>query len=343
MEKLISFAIPCYNSAAYMAKCIDLLVAVGEEIEVLIVNDGSKDNTLEIAKEYENKYPTIVKAIDQENKGHGGAVNTGLANATGRYFKVVDSDDWVNTEDVKKVLEIIKNNETEVDLYVTNYVYEQVYANKSHSVHYHKILKEETILTWPETNPFPALSPMLMHSLLYRTSLLKEEVKLLLPEHTFYVDNIYAYTPMADVKTLYYIDIDFYHYFIGRPDQSVTTTNMFSRYKQQLRVMTEMFDAHSYDELKSLPKRQKTYLIHDLKQLYAVTSFFVMCGKDNTKERKAAWKAFIKHCKEKDKKLNAMLKYRSYTTWVSWLPWPIKSWIGRIAYSVIKSKMKLGA
>ena len=135
MEKIISFAIPCFNSAEYMSKCIDLLVAVGDDVEVLIVDDGSsKDNSFEIAKKYEEQYPTIVKSIHQENKGHGGAVNTGLKNASGRYFKVIDSDDWANTEDVINLINHIKNNTVDVDLYVTNYVYEKVYENTSHVV-----------------------------------------------------------------------------------------------------------------------------------------------------------------------------------------------------------------
>jgi glycosyltransferase involved in cell wall biosynthesis len=344
MEKIISFAIPCFNSASYMSKCIELLAAVGEEIEVLVIDDGSsKDNTFEIAKKFEEKYPNIVRAIHQENKGHGGAVNTGLANARGKYFKVIDSDDWANTEDVLTLLNHIKNNKIDVDLYVTNYVYEKVYENSSYSVTYEKYLKPETVLTWEETKPFPALSPMLMHSLLYKTSLLREQVKLVLPEHTFYVDNIYAYTPMSEVRSIYYINLDLYHYFIGRADQSVTTTNMFNRYEQQSRVFTCMFKSNSYEKLNSLPKKLRNYLIHDLKQLYAVTAFFIICGKDNKKARKAKWKEMMKEYKKHDKKLHRMLKYSSYITFITWLPWDIKSAIGRFAYRVLAKKLKLGA
>ena len=101
--KILSIAVPCYNSQEYMRKCVDSLLKGGEDVEILIVDDGSKDDTLKIARDYEEKYPTIVKAIHQENKGHGGAVNTGLAHATGLYFKVVDSDDWLNEEALKKV------------------------------------------------------------------------------------------------------------------------------------------------------------------------------------------------------------------------------------------------
>ena len=96
--KLLTFTIPCYNSEAYMEKCIESILPGGEDVEIIIVNDGSKDRTAEIADAYAAKYPTIVRAIHQENGGHGEAVNTGIRNATGLYFKVVDSDDWIDQD-----------------------------------------------------------------------------------------------------------------------------------------------------------------------------------------------------------------------------------------------------
>ena len=102
--KLLSIAIPCYNSEAYMEKCIESLLKGGEDVEILVVNDGSSDRTAEIADAYAEKYPTIIKAVHQENGGHGEAVNAGIRNATGLYFKVVDSDDWVNEEAYAKIL-----------------------------------------------------------------------------------------------------------------------------------------------------------------------------------------------------------------------------------------------
>ena len=124
--KILTFAVPCYNSEAYMEKCIDSLLVGGEDVEILIVNDGSKDRTAEIADAYAKKYPTIVRAIHQENKGHGGAVNAGLANATGLYFKVVDSDDWVDEESLHKILALLRRFQDEgeeIDMLVSNYVY----------------------------------------------------------------------------------------------------------------------------------------------------------------------------------------------------------------------------
>ena len=137
--KLLSIAIPCYNSEAYMEKCIESLLKGGEEVEILVVNDGSSDRTAEIADAYAEKYPTIIKAIYQENGGHGEAVNAGIRNATGLYFKVVDSDDWVNEEAYKqilKTLEELTRGPKTLDMLISNFVYEKQGASrkKSHAV-----------------------------------------------------------------------------------------------------------------------------------------------------------------------------------------------------------------
>ena len=107
--KILSIAIPSYNSQNYMRKCIESLLPGGEDVEIIIVDDGSKDDTAKIADEYAAKYPTIVKAVHQENGGHGEAVNAGLRNATGLYFKVVDSDDWVDKDAYPKVIATLKS------------------------------------------------------------------------------------------------------------------------------------------------------------------------------------------------------------------------------------------
>ena len=132
--KLLSITIPCYNSQDYMEKCIESLLVGGEEVEILVVDDGSSDRTAEIADAYAEKYPTIVKAIHQENGGHGEAVNAGIRNATGLYFKVVDSDDWVNKEAyisiLKTLYELLRGPET-VDLLISNFVYEKQGATRN--------------------------------------------------------------------------------------------------------------------------------------------------------------------------------------------------------------------
>jgi glycosyltransferase involved in cell wall biosynthesis len=138
--KLLSVAIPCYNSAAYMRNCIESLLPGGDEVEILIVDDGStKDNTAEIADEYERNYPGICRAIHQENGGHGEAVNAGLRNATGVYYKVVDSDDWVNEEAYMEVLDTLRkfvHDNVTLDMLITNFVYEKQGAKHKKVMNY---------------------------------------------------------------------------------------------------------------------------------------------------------------------------------------------------------------
>ncbi|MDD3240499.1 MAG: glycosyltransferase family 2 protein, partial [Lachnospira sp.] len=175
--KLLSFAIPCYNSAAYMEKCIKSVLAGGEEVEVIIVDDGStKDNTLEIAKRFEAEYPGIVKAVHQENGGHGQAVNTGLKHATGRFFKVVDSDDWVDGKSYKKVLDTLRSfsEDDEPDMLIANYVYEKVGAKRKKVVHYDNVFPEEQLFGWDDIGHFKVDQYILMHTVIYRTELLKQ-------------------------------------------------------------------------------------------------------------------------------------------------------------------------
>ena len=126
--KLLTVAIPCYNSQDYMEKCIDSLLIGGEDVEIIIVDDGSKDMTPEIADSYAKKHPEIVRAIHQENGGHGEAVNTGIRNAQGIFFKVVDSDDWVDAEAYQKILATLRElvgNGSQLDMLISNFVYEK--------------------------------------------------------------------------------------------------------------------------------------------------------------------------------------------------------------------------
>lgn len=104
-EKYLSFVVPCYNSESYMARCIESLLPGGEDVEIIIIDDGSKDKTVEIADAYQKQYPDLVKVIHKENGGHGSGVNAGLACARGVYFKVVDSDDWLDGTAYQKLLE----------------------------------------------------------------------------------------------------------------------------------------------------------------------------------------------------------------------------------------------
>ncbi len=290
--KLLSIAVPCYNSQDYMRNCIDSLLEGGELVEILIVDDGSKDDTAMIADEYATKYPNIVKAIHQENGGHGEAVNAGLRNATGFYFKVVDSDDWVNKEAYQaildKLLELIAGPET-LDMMISNFVYEKQGAKHKKVMKYKNYMPENKVFTWKEMGRMPIGKYILMHSVIYRTGLLKE-CKLELPKHTFYVDNIFVYKPLPYVKTMYYMDVNFYRYFIGRNDQSVNEKVMIGRIDQQLLVNRLMIDIIS--EEKITDKNARRYMLKYLDIIMAVSSIMLIRSgtEENLEKKKELWR-----------------------------------------------------
>ncbi|MFZ5366995.1 MAG: glycosyltransferase family 2 protein [Spirochaetota bacterium] len=295
--KLLSIIVPSYNSQDYLAQCIESLLPGGEDVEILIINDGSKDRTAEIAEEYQSKYPTIVRAIHQENKGHGGAVNTGIAQASGRYLKVVDSDDWLDAEAYPQVLETLKRlvaEEQGPDLFIANYIYDKQGKTNKRVIHYRGIIPTNRICTWDEVGTFTRGHYILMHSVIYRTDLIRAS-GMKLPEHTFYVDNLYVYLPLPYVKNLYYLDVNLYHYFIGRSDQSVQEKTMIKRIDQQLLVNRLMLNEVSLESINN-PKLF-WYMIHYFEIVTAITSIMlVLSGTgEHEEKRKALWADIERH------------------------------------------------
>lgn len=330
--KILSFAIPCYNSAAYMEKCIKSLLPGGESVEIIIVDDGSvKDNTAQIADEYAKKYPTIVKAVHQENGGHGQAVNTGLAHATGRFFKVVDSDDWVDPKSYKKILETLKSfsEEDEPDMLIANYVYEKVGVKRKNIVHYRNVFPKEKMFGWDEVGHFKVDQYVLMHSVVYRTQLLKD-CGLQLPKHTFYVDNIFVFEPLPYVKKMYYVDVNFYRYFIGREDQSVNEKVMISRIDQQLRVTRRMIDSYLSEDIEN--ENCRKYMRNYLRIMMEISSIFLILSgsKEDLKKKKEIWQ----YAKDKDKKLYKELRYSLLGHSVN-LPGAVGRKISKVGYKVM--------
>lgn len=298
--KLLTFAIPCYNSEAYMENCIKSLLPGGDDVEILVVNDGSKDRTAEIADEYERRYPGIVRAIHQENGGHGEAVNAGIRNATGMYFKVVDSDDWVDYDAYMKILAKLRElsgGEKTLDMFVANYVYEKEGA-KHKKVMRCSALPQDELFTWDDVGHFLKGQYILMHSVIYRTKLLRE-CGLVLPKHTFYVDNIYVYTPLPSVKNMYYMDVDFYRYYIGRDDQSVNEKVMISRIDQQIKVNKIMVD--QFDLYKITNRKLRKYMFNYLEIITVIST--VMLIRSGTEENLEKKRELWKYIKDKDIRL----------------------------------------
>lgn len=293
--KLLSIAVPCYNSQQYMEKCVDSLLVGGEDVEIIIVDDGSKDATAQIADAYQEKYPSIVKVVHKENGGHGSAVNTGIDLATGLFFKVVDSDDWLNEDSFREVLGTLKEmvaGGQPVDMFLANFVYEKEGERHKKVVNFRHALPKDEIFTWDKVKHFSKTQYILMHSIIYRTRLLND-CGLRLPEHTFYVDNIFAFVPLPYVKTMYYMDTNLYRYYIGREDQSVNEKIMISRVDQQIKVNKIMVDYLTQTKITN--RKTYQYMVKYLDIITTVSSIMLIRAKtEEAFEKKVALWEYIR-------------------------------------------------
>lgn len=201
--------------------------------------------------------------------------------AKGKYVKVVDSDDWLDLNSYQKVLnflESLEESNEEIDMLICNYIYDKVELGHKKVIKYRWLPKNKSF-TWNKVHLLYG-EYFLMHTVIYRTSLVTKEAKLKLPKHKFYVDNLYVFEPLPYVKKMYYLDVDLYHYFIGREDQSVNEKVMLKRIDQQLYVNKRMikFYAKNIDVNSDVGKYMKRYL----EIITTISSILLIRG--NTKE-----------------------------------------------------------
>ena len=293
-EKLLTIAIPCYNSQGYMRHAVDSLLHVQEGLEILIIDDGSTDDTALIADDYARRYPDTIRSLHQRNGGYGRAVMSGFQYARGTYFKVLDSDDWMDAQALDALMRLLKElrrRQLQTDMIITNYVYEKPSENKRHVISYRNVLPKGRLLSWDEVGHFLPQQNLLMHSIIYRRAILNE-CRLELPAHTFYVDNLFAYQPLSCVDSLIYLDVDLYHYFIGRSDQSVNEQIMISRIDQQLRVTRMMIESTDIS-FRDVPRRY-AYQIKYLTMVLVVSSILLIraATPEALEEKERLWRMF---------------------------------------------------
>ena len=323
----LSVVVPCYNSAAYMRRCLDSLLTVGPDVEVLVIDDGSTDTTAQIADEYAAAPASNVSVVRKPNGGHGSAINAGLARAAGRYLKIVDSDDWVDEDAFGELLVLLRGLEAEpVDMVISNFVYEKVGKKRKTVVGYADVLPSGRVFGWGEVGSMGKRQYLLMHALVYRTDLLRE-VGLELPEHTFYVDNLYAFAPLPRVRSMIYLDVDLYRYYIGRDDQSVAEKVMMQRIDQQLLINTAMI--RHVPRAGTVPEGLVRYMEHYLEIVCAVSSTLLI--KMGTADAMAKKHSLWREIRSWDPDLYSRLRWRGLSV-VTNLPGKPGRHVTRIAY-----------
>jgi len=283
--KSLTVVIPVYNTELYLRRCLDslLIKSILSDIEVIIVNDGSKDKSLSIAEEYQSKYPDTVKVIDKENGGHGSTINAGLKAATGKYFRVLDSDDWFNISDFTEFVSRLKNETC--DLVVTNYKKEFIYNSTSEDIVW-KSLEENVEYAFNDFDiSILEKEYFVMANSTYKTELLRS-ADLKLFEKTFYVDMQYNIIPIPQLKTFKYYKLDIYRYFIGRPEQSMNLQNFVRNRAHHTKVVKFLIEY--YLSLDNLSENQKNYIEQIL--FYILTTHYYIFCVYATSEKKTLYK-----------------------------------------------------
>ena len=291
-NKILAIGIPSYNGELYLDRCIPTFIHkdLKGKIEVIIVNDGSKDKTREIAERYQKEYPDFVRVINKENGGHGSAVNAALYSTDAKYYKVVDCDDWVDTKELIKLVDFLEKHD--VDLVTNNYETVDMvsgYSNKitNNPPEFGKIYKFEE-LDDIEKYYFS------IHSITYKTSVLKDhDIKL--QENTFYVDVEYQLLPIPYVKTVAFLKEIVYKYMVGNVNQSVNIDNFVKRYDHHDRVVKRVIDFINTTKLTEQGKKYIYCIFTQVLNTHYNLSSFYDSDEDRGKERSISFDNYLKN------------------------------------------------
>ncbi|WP_139653422.1 glycosyltransferase family 2 protein [Raoultibacter phocaeensis] len=289
MGKLLTIAMPCYNVEAYLERGLDSLAdeRFSDDLEVLIVNDGSTDSTKEIAQRFVDAHPSIFTLIDKENGGHGSGINAGIAHATGKYFRIVDGDDWVNTDNLVLLLERLRTADSDIVVDVKREV--DMASMQGDVVFLPEYVETGTELSFSEVcNREDTESCITIHTLTVKTDLLRSS-GIAIREHIFYVDYEYIVKATSRADTVTFFPIEIYQYLVGNANQSVAAENWVKRYRHHETVVRELLQ---FDEENAFSAAIQAYVTRKI-QLVINTHYNVLLIFDkDRKQGLARAKAF---------------------------------------------------
>lgn len=301
MEKVLTIVIPTYNAEKYLrdnlnSLCISELLS---DLEVLIINDGSTDRSADIAEEYAKCYPGTFKLITKKNGGHGSGINTGIMNATGKYFKVVDADDWVETESFIRLVETLKNSDSDIVVSGFYWVYDEGQEDKTEFARKTEMKKPFVGVDYQKEYLFDEIADHIyikMHNMTIKTAILRKH-KIKIDEHCYYVDTEYITYPIPYVETIRFVDEFVYMYRLGRKGQSVSIQKMQSNEKNYDMVIESLLEFYGKLENESLCTQKKKQYIARIIARVVAGKIKIMLSFPATSSKKASVIAFDKYLK----------------------------------------------
>lgn len=331
MEKILSIAIPAYNVEKYLERCLQSFEVeeILSKIEVLIINDGSKDRTPEIARAYCERHPDTYFLYNKENGGHGSGINYGIKYATGKYFKVVDGDDWLNTKELQHFVQTLE--QLDADVVAADFLCVQDGT--------------ETILSEKHCTPVEtqygqvvnldegAVKDVIkMHAFTIKTKMLQQH-NIVIDEKCYYVDCEYITFPMPYVRTVYFYNRYIYMYRLGRNGQSMDIRSMQRNRQQHMNVLNSLLTF--YDSMEAIPEGKRKYIERCIAQVVE-NQFQIYISMGDKKEVRQELKKWDEALKEKYPRIYAATRKKSITllrkTGYAILP------IGAVAYKILKMR-----
>ena len=274
MGKILTIAIPAYNAEAYLAKALESLLVKTElgRLDIIIINDGSTDGTPIIAENYAASYPESIRLINKANGGHGSGINAAVAIAVGKYFRVLDADDWIISENLKRFLAELEKSTA--DIMINNYHTVHLQTGKRVEYSVECSYAGSTMDLDRFMQVFPRVGPACtIHGMTYRLDTYKS-AGFELSEKIFYEDNEYAILPFSRIETVQLLPLPLYQYQIGNAEQSVAFTNQVKRSDQLLRVIERIIEYHKAVRLE-LSSAAEEYFLAKLGQV--CVSYLAIC------------------------------------------------------------------
>lgn len=297
-DKLLTAIVPAYNAAAFLSKCLDSFCgeSVRPLLEVIVVNDGSKDDTSAVAHRYSARYPECFRVIDKENGGHGSAINLGSQQASGKYLQVVDSDDWVVAENLPELMRILRENSADVVL--CNYHMVDKETGKKQAF---ETVGAEFGQVYP-IDRFVACSKRAwnccyFHGVIYRADFYRN-MDFRVSEKTFYEDQEYATIPFFYANTVLPVDLFIYQYQVGDVHQSISNANQVKNLNQLENIFWNITDFYCRHR-SEMTDGMKAFFLFKLSNL--LTSYYAAgLIKDSNRSRgKACAEAMRKQVAER--------------------------------------------
>lgn len=321
-QKTLSIVITAYNVQDYIEKCLNSIEPVLKDLEVIVVNDGSTDKTLEIINSFAKKHQEVT-VVDKENGGHGSVINVGLKKATGKYFRVLDGDDWLSEATIKEYVQALK--EDNADLVLTNYSYAYVESGEKDTVDVKSKMggitkiQEMANLNLPNNE---LISLLTIHSCTIKTDALKKVWGSGLLEKTYYEDQEYVAKIILAAESAEEYGLDVYQYLIGRNEQSMSSEKLFKKRKDHERVLGVLVDIYN----ECMDEQKKTILLKRIQEVYKTHYWIYYYHPGIKKSEKQEFISFKKQITKKCPNIAAIVSAR----------FKLRLFLGRIKSTVLK-------